>query len=135
MNVREGNPQRRVGTDRPPVVVYEDVVKDFGGFRALHGVSAQVNAGEVVCLIGPSGSGKSTLLRCTNALEVIQGGRILFDGSPLPAEEKRAKTVRRRMGDGVSEFRAVSAYDGARQRGRRSGDGAWHEKSQSTRGG
>jgi polar amino acid transport system ATP-binding protein len=98
MNLQEGHPQRRVGTDRPPVVVYQDVVKDFGSFRALHGVSAQVNAGEVVCLIGPSGSGKSTLLRCTNALEVIQGGRILFDGSPLPSEEKRAKTVRRRMG-------------------------------------
>lgn len=88
----------RHGADRPPAVVYEDVVKDFGGFRALHGVSAQVNAGEVVCLIGPSGSGKSTLLRCTNALEIIQQGRILFDGIPLPADEKRAKEVRRRMG-------------------------------------
>jgi polar amino acid transport system ATP-binding protein len=98
MILREETSQVRVGTDRPPVVVYENVVKDFGGFRALHGVSAQVNAGEVVCLIGPSGSGKSTLLRCTNALEVIQEGQILFDGSPLPAEEKRAKVVRRRMG-------------------------------------
>jgi polar amino acid transport system ATP-binding protein len=98
MILREETSQRRVGTDRPPVVVYENVVKDFGSFRALQGVSAQVNAAEVVCLIGPSGSGKSTLLRCTNALEVIQGGRILFDGLPLPAEEKRAKVVRRRMG-------------------------------------
>nr|WP_244433118.1 amino acid ABC transporter ATP-binding protein [Bradyrhizobium japonicum] len=64
----------------------------------MQGVSAQVNAGEVVCLIGPSGSGKSTLLRCTNALEVIHGGRILFDGVPLPTEEKLTKIVRRRMG-------------------------------------
>jgi polar amino acid transport system ATP-binding protein len=98
MSLRKEAPQNRVGSDRPPVVVYEDVVKDFGKFRALQGVSAQVNAGEVVCLIGPSGSGKSTLLRCTNALEDIQDGRILFDGMPLPKEERLAKVVRRRMG-------------------------------------
>jgi len=89
---------RRKGADRPPVVVYEDVVKRYGAFKALDGVSAQVHAGEVVCLIGPSGSGKSTLLRCTNALETIHGGRILFDGAPLPTRESETRRVRRRMG-------------------------------------
>jgi polar amino acid transport system ATP-binding protein len=88
----------RKGSDQPPVVVYENVVKRFGTFTALNGVSARVNPGEVVCLIGPSGSGKSTLLRCTNALETIDAGRILFDGAPLPKVESQAKTVRRRMG-------------------------------------
>ncbi|HEX2725615.1 MAG TPA: ATP-binding cassette domain-containing protein, partial [Beijerinckiaceae bacterium] len=51
------------------VIVYDKVVKRFGSLTVLNGVSAMVNRGEVVCLIGPSGSGKSTLLRCTNALE------------------------------------------------------------------
>ncbi|TCR64626.1 amino acid ABC transporter ATP-binding protein [Bosea sp. BK604] len=87
----------RVGADRPPVIVYEDVVKRYGGFVALNGVSAQVHQGEVVCLIGPSGSGKSTLLRCTNALEPIEGGRIVFEGGTLPTPALAAP-VRRRMG-------------------------------------
>jgi polar amino acid transport system ATP-binding protein len=98
MSLRSDVSRTRVGNDRPPIVGYENVIKDFGQFHALQGVSAQVNPGEVVCLIGPSGSGKSTLLRCTNALEDIQGGRILFDGVPLPREERLAKVVRRRMG-------------------------------------
>jgi len=87
-----------IGAGRSPVIVYEDVVKRFGAFTALGGVSARIDRGEVVCLIGPSGSGKSTLLRCTNALERIDGGRILFDGVKLPAAESAARKVRRRMG-------------------------------------
>ena len=49
-----------------------------------YGISARINKGEVVCLIGPSGSGKSTVLRCTNALESISGGSL--------------RNIRRRMG-------------------------------------
>jgi polar amino acid transport system ATP-binding protein len=90
--------QERRGASRPPVIVYENVRKLYGKFVALDGVSEQVNHGEVMCLIGPSGSGKSTLLRCTNALETIDAGRVLFDGQPLPVAEREARVVRRRMG-------------------------------------
>jgi polar amino acid transport system ATP-binding protein len=81
-----------------PVIQYEGVVKNFGSFVALRGVSLAVNHGEVVCLIGPSGSGKSTLLRCTNGLEAIDAGRVVFDGVPLPAQPKALYRVRQRMG-------------------------------------
>jgi polar amino acid transport system ATP-binding protein len=81
-----------------PVIVYNGVVKRFGSLTVLNGVSARVNRGEVVCLIGPSGSGKSTLLRCTNALEALNGGQVLFDGVPLPADDNQVRAVRRRMG-------------------------------------
>jgi len=91
------SPKRR-GDETAPVVIYQGVVKTFGAFTALDGVDAKVHAGEVVCLIGPSGSGKSTLLRCTNALESIQGGQVIFDGAPLPVAEKEVRLVRRRMG-------------------------------------
>jgi polar amino acid transport system ATP-binding protein len=81
-----------------PAIAYDGVVKSFGAHIVLKNITAHVNEGEVVCLIGPSGSGKTTLLRCTNALEPIQGGRVLFEGEPLPNEEARAREVRRQMG-------------------------------------
>src|SRR5436190_24164746 len=88
----------RIGSAEPPILAFEEVVKHYGDLRALDGVTFQVYRGEVVCLIGPSGSGKSTLLRCTNALEPIDGGQILFDGTKLPSAESAARHVRRRMG-------------------------------------
>jgi polar amino acid transport system ATP-binding protein len=88
----------RPGAARPSVLVYRDVRKSFGDFQALGGISMEVHKGEVVCLIGPSGSGKSTALRCTNGLEALSGGEILFDGVPLPRDEPSMRPVRQRMG-------------------------------------
>jgi polar amino acid transport system ATP-binding protein len=82
----------------PRVVRYLDVVKRYGNFTALAGVSLDVHAGEVVCLIGPSGSGKSSLLRCTNGLETIDGGDIEFEGATLGRDERTLRAMRRRMG-------------------------------------
>ena len=83
---------------RTPVVVYDNVVKRFGPLTVLDGVTAHVDRGEVVCLIGPSGSGKSTLLRCTNALETVDGGQVIFDGKPMPEAEAERRRIRQRMG-------------------------------------
>jgi polar amino acid transport system ATP-binding protein len=88
----------RKGSQSAPVVVYDKVRKLYGDFVALDGISVQVNKGEVMCLIGPSGSGKSTLLRCTNALETLDGGRVLIDGVALPTDERDARKVRQKMG-------------------------------------
>ncbi|HVO87035.1 MAG TPA: amino acid ABC transporter ATP-binding protein [Casimicrobiaceae bacterium] len=80
------------------IIRYREVVKRFGSFQALNGVSLEVHAGEVVCLIGPSGSGKSTLLRCTNGLEQIDGGEIAFEGTLLSSDERKLRAMRARMG-------------------------------------
>ncbi|MBM6592878.1 amino acid ABC transporter ATP-binding protein [Microvirga sp. BT291] len=79
-------------------MAYDGVVKRFGSLTVLNGVSAEVYKGEVVCLIGPSGSGKSTLLRCTNGLETVDGGRVLFDGGVVPSDQELIRRVRQRMG-------------------------------------
>ena len=59
----------------------EGVHKRFGRNEVLKGITLDVAAGEVMCLLGPSGSGKSTFLRCINHLEKINAGRIWVDGS------------------------------------------------------
>ena len=92
------NSHRRVGGNAAPILTVESLSKSFGPLLALDGVSLTVNRGEVVCLIGPSGSGKSTLLRCANALEPIDGGRVVFDGGEVRASDPRARLIRRRLG-------------------------------------
>jgi polar amino acid transport system ATP-binding protein len=63
-----------------PMVKAEGVHKSFGRLEVLKGVSLEVQAGEVMCMLGPSGSGKSTFLRCINHLEKIDAGRLSVDG-------------------------------------------------------
>jgi polar amino acid transport system ATP-binding protein len=63
------------------MVKAEAVRKRFGRLEVLKGVSLEVRAGEVVCMIGASGSGKSTFLRCINHLEKIDSGRLWVDGA------------------------------------------------------
>jgi len=73
-----------------PMVLAENVNKSFGTHHVLKGVSLQVNAGEVMCLIGPSGSGKSTFLRCINHLEKINAGRLYVNGELIGYREKNS---------------------------------------------
>ena len=61
----------------------DGIVKNYGKLSVLDGMDLEVEAGEVVCLIGPSGSGKSTFLRCINHLEGIDGGRMWVDGKVM----------------------------------------------------
>src|SRR5690606_22323812 len=66
--------------------------------EVLRGISLELEANEVVALIGPSGSGKSTLLRCLNLLEPIDDGRILLGGDDVSDPRVDADRVRARFG-------------------------------------
>ncbi|QCB98586.1 amino acid ABC transporter ATP-binding protein [Arthrobacter sp. PAMC25564] len=74
-----------------PMVLAEKVSKNFGTNKVLRGISLQVNAGEVLCIVGPSGSGKSTFLRCINHLERVDGGRLSVDGQLVGYRQKGDK--------------------------------------------
>ncbi len=74
-----------------PMVRAEGVHKSFGPLEVLKGITLEVAAGEVMCLLGPSGSGKSTFLRCINHLEKINAGRLWVDGELVGYRESGDK--------------------------------------------
>jgi len=81
-----------------PVLRIEKLEKSFGSLKVLKGIDLEVNAGEVVCIIGASGSGKSTLLRCINLLEEAEGGHIWFEGKDLMDLGTDLNQLRQRIG-------------------------------------
>jgi len=112
MNIKMLSPQssvlRVVPVPKAPLVVFERVNKYFGLHHVLKDVNLEINRGEVVVVIGPSGSGKSTLCRTINRLETISSGRILLDGSPLPAEGKALAHLRAEVGMVFQSFNLFS---------------------------
>jgi general L-amino acid transport system ATP-binding protein len=73
-----------------PIIICDSVVKHFGDFEALSGISLTVKRGEVLIICGPSGSGKSTFIRTINGLASHDGGRIIVDGIELTSPHKAA---------------------------------------------
>jgi simple sugar transport system ATP-binding protein len=60
-----------------------DVSRSHGGVRALHGVSLEVEAGRVTCVLGDNGAGKSTLIKIIAGLHQHDGGTYEIDGEPV----------------------------------------------------
>ena len=69
------------------------IVKRFGAFTALDGVSVDVPTGSLTALLGPSGSGKSTLLRVIAGLEQPDAGEVFLDGEDVTRRQPQARGV------------------------------------------
>ena len=87
-----------------PKVEIRDLHKSFGKNEVLRGIDCDIQAGEVVCVIGPSGSGKSTFLRCINCLEEPTAGTIKVDGNIMDAEAKNIDLLREDVGMVFQQF-------------------------------
>ena len=61
----------------------KDLVVSYGAIKAVQGISFEVNAGELVTLIGANGAGKSTIMKAISGLVRPQSGSITFDGKPI----------------------------------------------------
>ncbi|SDG44559.1 MULTISPECIES: D-xylose ABC transporter ATP-binding protein [unclassified Duganella] len=68
-----------------------NIVKEFGGVRALNGIDIKLKAGECAGLCGENGAGKSTLMKVLSAVypHGTWDGEILWDGQPLRAQSIR----------------------------------------------
>jgi branched-chain amino acid transport system ATP-binding protein len=66
--------------DAVPLLAVRGLVKRFGGFRALDGLSFDLRSGEILGLVGPNGSGKTTCINVISGLYVPDAGEIRFEG-------------------------------------------------------
>jgi branched-chain amino acid transport system ATP-binding protein len=71
--------------DNVPILNVSMLVKRFGGFYALDGLSFHVSAGEILGLVGPNGSGKTTAINVISGLYAPDGGEVALDGASIGA--------------------------------------------------
>lgn len=89
----------RTAPARTALVELSDVSKRYGTVRALEGVSLEVHAGEITCVLGDNGAGKSTLIKTIAGLHRHDGGVLRIEGqdttlsSPRDALDRGIATV------------------------------------------
>jgi len=71
----------------------DSLARRLGESDVLRGLSLEVEAGELLALLGPSGAGKTTLLRAIAGLEKPDAGRVMFDGRDVSAVAPRDRRV------------------------------------------
>jgi ABC-2 type transport system ATP-binding protein len=81
--------------ERPAAIEVDHIIKRYGDFEAVKGVSFRVADGEIFGLLGPNGAGKSTLIRMMTTLIPVTAGRALVAGHDVTKEPDE---VRRMIG-------------------------------------
>ena len=80
------------------LIEIKNLRKEYPNAVPLENVSVNIDAGEVVSIIGPSGTGKSTFLRCINRLETPTSGEIWIDGVNVCDPNTDLPSIRKQMG-------------------------------------
>jgi D-methionine transport system ATP-binding protein len=92
-----------------PIVRLDSVHRTFGPVTALDGITLEVERGEIFGIIGRSGAGKSTLIRTINALEHVDAGKVIVEGSDLSTlSDAELGSTRRRIGMIFQHFNLLS---------------------------
>jgi branched-chain amino acid transport system ATP-binding protein len=98
------------------VLAVEEVRSCYGRIEALHGVSLDVAAGEIVTLVGANGAGKTTLLRAISGVQPISAGRIRFEERRLDGMSAHARVALgiAQVPEGRQVFAPLSVEDNLR---------------------
>jgi ABC-2 type transport system ATP-binding protein len=75
------------------IISVRDLVKKYGDFTAVNGISFDVEEGEVFGLLGPNGAGKTTTLEIIETLRAKTSGKVIVDGKDLDKEPNEIKKV------------------------------------------
>src|ERR1700694_1851065 len=75
------------------IIEVKDLVKNYGNFEAVKGISFDVSEGEIFGLLGPNGAGKSTTLEIIETLREKTSGKIVVDGWDLDKDPNEIKKV------------------------------------------
>jgi branched-chain amino acid transport system ATP-binding protein len=106
------------------MLAIENLRSGYGRIEALHGVSLEVHAGEVVALLGANGAGKTTLLRAISGVQPATAGEIRFEGrriERMPAH-RRVPLGIAQVPEGRQLFAPLSVEDNLKL-------GAWTRKA------
>lgn len=77
----------------PPRLALEGVHVEFGPTKALDDINLAIQPGEIVGLLGHNGAGKTTLFNAVSGVITPTAGRILIDGTPIPAKASPRDTA------------------------------------------
>jgi len=75
------------------IITVKDLVKNYGSFKAVKGISFEVYEGEIFGLLGPNGAGKSTTLEIMETLRKKTSGEVIICGMNLDREPENIKKV------------------------------------------
>jgi len=75
------------------IISVNNLVKNYGSFQAVKGISFHVNEGEIFGLLGPNGAGKSTTLEIIETLRTKTSGEVIVDGINLDKQPGEIKKI------------------------------------------
>ena len=75
------------------IISVQNLVKNYGDFAAVKGISFEVYGGEIFGLLGPNGAGKSTTLEIIETLRDKTSGKVIVNGHDLDKEPQEIKRL------------------------------------------
>jgi branched-chain amino acid transport system ATP-binding protein len=99
--------------DQTPILQLLNVESSYGPIKAIRGVSLQVNAGEIVTVLGSNGAGKSTILKTISGIIEPRKGSVLHQGLDITGQDPAAIVQRgvSHVPEGREVFPLLSVHD------------------------